>query len=426
MSIQQQLSQSASLLSAVDAVRNWRAAALLLISFVAAGLLFALAGIVTARIAWPVGAVFMILGFAVAFYGVNAVGMMLMDEAQGTPSRPMLAALMSSLATGHRLILVMLLVLAAYVVGILAIALVLFVCKVPFLGPLLFAFVFPVFVVISGVAVFALYAVIAPLAAPSVWSGATTMQALSRLAAIARHRTVMVVLMMVVLLFITVVVGSVIGGMMMMGTLITGGLSASIIGMGGMGMGALAGMLGGMGGGASNLGGSMGGYGNGTGHMIAAGFGGGIVWAVALTLPGLVYLRGCCQVYLANIQGINLVDAEQQLRGSLDAAKRRAEELKAKGEAMAAQLPERFEKTAEAQAVPAATVSAAPDASTPVVAAAAVAAAVSAPLFAVSTPQVSAPPAAQASIEIVAHACPQCNAEYAPGDAFCGSCGQKL
>jgi MFS family permease len=410
MSIQQQLSQSASLISAVDAVRNWRAAALLLISFVAAGLLFALAGIVTARIAWPVGAVFMILGFAAAFYGINAAGIMLMDEAQGAPSRPMLAAMMTSLATGHRLILVMLLVLAAYVVGILAMALVLFICKVPFLGPLMFAFVFPVFVVISGVAVFALYAVIAPLAAPSIWNGATTMQALSRLAAIARQRIVMVVLMMLVVFFITIVVGSVIGGMMMMGTLVTGGLSASIIGMGGMGMGAIAGMLGGMGG---DLGGAEAGYGA-AGHMMAAGFGGGIVWAVALTLPGLVYIRGCCQVYLANIQGINLHDAEQQMRGSLDAVKRRAEELKAKGEAMAAQMPQRFEKAAE---------SAPAQASAPAPVAAPLAAAAAATTV---SPAVAVPPAAPVGIEIVVHACPQCSAAVTPGDAFCGSCGHKL
>lgn len=425
MSIQQQLSQSASLVSAIDAVRNWRAAALLLVSFIAAGLLFALGGVVTARIAWPVGAVFMILGFAVAFYGVNAAGMMLMDEAQGTPSRPMLAAVMASLATGHRLILVMLLVLAAYIVGILAMALVLWICKVPFLGPLLLTFVFPVFVVISGVAVFAMYAVIAPLAAPSIWSGATTMQALSRLAAIARQRIVMVVLMMVVVLFITIVVGSVIGGMMMMGTLITGGLSASIIGMGGgMGMGSLAGMMGGMGG---NMGGSMEGYGSGAGHMMAAGLGGGIVWAVALTLPGLVYIRGCCQVYLANIQGINLQDAEQQLRGSLDAAKRRAEELKAKGEAMAAKMPERFEKAADVQAAPLAPVSAAPASSASVApTAVAAAASVTAPLFAASAPVAAAPAMAQPSIEIVTHTCPKCSSVVTPGDAFCGSCGHKL
>ena len=36
-----------------------------------------------------------------------------------------------------------------------------------------------------------------------------------------------------------------------------------------------------------------------TGHAAAALVGGGVVFALALVLPGLVYLRGICSVYLA-------------------------------------------------------------------------------------------------------------------------------
>jgi hypothetical protein len=36
-----------------------------------------------------------------------------------------------------------------------------------------------------------------------------------------------------------------------------------------------------------------------TGHAAAALVGGGVVFALALVLPGLVYLRGTCSVYLA-------------------------------------------------------------------------------------------------------------------------------
>lgn len=372
MSIQQQLSQSASLLSAVDAVRNWRAAALMLASFILAGLLFALGGAVGQQVHVVLGAVFFLLGIATVFYGVNAAGIMLMDEAQSGASRPILAAVLTSVSTGHRLVLVMLMVGLTYIVGLLAMALLLFVCKVPGLGPLLFAFVFPFSVVVSGVAVFALYAVITPLAAPAIWSGATTMQGLSRLAAIARQRIVMVILSMIVLLFICGIVGGIIAGIMLTGTMVAGGLSTSIIGVSGINLGSLMGM-GGMSG--SGYGGSAE-----SGHLAAGAFGGGIVWAIALTLPAMVYLRGCCQVYLANIQGVNVDDMAQQLRGTLDAAKRRAEEIKAKGEAMASQQAQRFDKPAEA-----AFVQAAP-----------------------------------------AHQCPACKTPFVPGDLFCGGCGQQL
>jgi hypothetical protein len=380
MSIQQQLSQTTSLLSAVDAVRNWRAAALLLGSLLTAGLLVSLAGVASFQIHPALGAIFALLAVAVFFYGANAAGIMLMDEAHGSQSRPVLAAVLTALSIGHRFIFVILLVSLVYIVGLLAMALLLLLCKIPGLGALLFAFVFPVCVVMSGIAIFAGYGVIGPLAGPAVWSGSTTMQALSRLAAIARQRIVVVVLSMLVLLLICGFVGSLIVGVMFTGTLITGGMSAGIIGVSGMDLSSVMGM------------GNMSGYGGGwgtdslSGHLAAGAFGWGVVMAVALTLPLLVYLRGCCQLYLANIQGVDAEGIEQQLREKLDAAKRGASEIKAKGEAMAAQQAQRFEKTAAAGDVPA---------------------------------PASEPSALQAK-------CAVCNTPCLPGDAFCGGCGNKL
>lgn len=380
MSIQQQLSQTTGLLSAVDAVRNWRAAALLLGSLLAAGLLGSLAGVVSFQVHPALGAVFALLAAAVFFYGANAAGIMLMDEAQGSPSRPVLAAVLTALSIGHRFILVMLLVGLVYVVGLLAMALLLLLCKIPGLGPLLFAFVFPVCVVISGLAIFAGYAVVGPLAGPAVWSGSTTMQALSRLAAIARQRIVLVVLSVLVLLLICGFVGSLILGVMFTGTLITGGMSAGIIGVSGMDLGSVMGM-----GNMAGLSGGRGGDGS-SGHVAAGAFGWGVLMAVAFTLPLLVYLRGCCQLYLANIQGVDAEGIEQQLRDKLDAAKRSASEIKAKGEAMAAQQAQRFEKAAASGTAPA-------------------------PSSDPGTPQAK---------------CAVCSTPCLPGDAFCGGCGHKL
>ncbi len=370
ISIQQQLSQTTSLLSAVDAVRNWRAAVLLLGSLLTAGLLVSLAGVVSLQIHPALGAVFALLAVAVFFYGANASGIMLMDEAHGNSSRPVLAAVLTALSIGHRFIFVMLLVSLVYIVGLLAMALLLLLCKIPGLGALLFAFVFPVCVVMSGIAIFAGYGVIGPLAGPAVWSGSTTMQALSRLAAIARQRIVVVVLSMLVLLLICDFVGSLIMGVMFTGTLITGGMSAGIIGVSGMDLSSVMGM----------------GMGNMSGHVAAGAFGWGVVLAVAFTLPLLVYLRGCCQLYLANIQGVDAEGIEQQLREKYDAAKRGASEIKAKGEAIAAQQAQRLEKTAASNLVPA---------------------------------QASEPNASQAK-------CAVCSTPCLPGDVFCGGCGNKL
>lgn len=374
MSLQQQLGKSASLVSAVDAVRNWRAASLMLASFLLAGLVGVLAGILGLQLHPLVGLIFVVLAGAVFFYGANATGIMLMDEAQGGQSRPVFAAVLTSLSIGHRFIFVMLLVALVYVVGALAMALALLICKIPGVGPLLFAFVFPVCVVISGVATFALYVVVGPLTGPAVWSGATTFQTLSRLAAIARQRIVVVVLSVLVLLLICGFVGGIIFGIMFAGTMITGGMSAGIIGVSVSDMQSIVGIFN-----MSKYGGG-GGY---SGHLAAGAFGWAIVMAIALTLPFLVYLRGCCQVYLANIQGVDVGEMEQQFRGKLDAAKRSAAEIKAKGEVLAAQQAERFEKSAHTQPA------AAPQSSTQ-------------------------------------RNCAACNTPCLVDDVFCGGCGQKL
>lgn len=375
MSIQKQLGQTANLFSAVDAVRNWRAAALMLSSLVLAALVGALAGVVSAQVHISVGLVFFLLALGILFYGANAAGIMLMDEAQGGTSRPMLAAVLTSLSIGHRFIFVLLLVFLTYIVGALIMALLLLICKIPGIGPLLFAFVFPLCVVISGIAIFAIYAVILPLVAPAVWSGATTMQALSRLAAIARHRIVVVILSVLILLLICGVVGGIILSIMLTGTLVTSAMSAGIIDMKGINFSSVTRLLG--------MAGSGYGGGAGSGHLAAGGFGWGVVMAVAFTLPYLVYLRGSCQIYLANIAGVNVEGMEQQLRGTFDAAKRGAAEIKAKGEAIAAQQAQRYDR---------------PNNLSPVVAT---------PL----SPQ---------------HKCGSCGAPSLPDDVFCGSCGHKL
>ena len=421
MSIQQQLSQSSGMLAAVDSIRNWRAAALMLGSLVVALLVMTLGSYVTAQVHWSLGLVFLLLGVAVLFYGANAVGIMLMDEAQGLQSRPIMAALVTSLSIGHRLILLLLLVGVLYLVGLLAIVLLLFICKIPGVGPVLYTFVFPLSVVVSGLAIFALYTVIMPLAAPAIWSGVTTMQALSRLSAIARQRIVPVILSMIVLGIITMVVFGILGGIMLAGTMATSGLSAGIIGFGGMSF--------------TNPMQMLSGYGV-SGHLVAATLGGAVVWAVALTLPALVYARGCCQVYLANSQGVDVEGMEQQMRGGLDAAKRKAEEIKARGEAIAAQQKQRAAAAAaaaDAAAVEAAARAAAANAAVPVAPATPAApfmpVAPVAPIAPVApvTPMTPVAPAVLPTMSVpAAQACPVCDTPFIAGDVFCGGCGHKL
>ena len=406
--ITQQARNSGSLLDNIDAVRNWRAVLLLLATLMLATLVLVAGAAVVGgalaqvndiegrmRLAGIWGSLVSLLALAVAFYGLNAVGMMMMDEAQGYPSRPIGAAVMSSLATSHRLILVLLIVGAIYLVAWLAFAAVLSVCKIPGVGPLLYAFVFPVGVVVSGMAIVAVPTVIFPLSAPAIWGGADTMACVSQLLAIARKRLLLVLIMMMAVGLIAVVVGALISVVLSSGTLFTGLQSAAVLG--GNEFGGSSGMASGFTGLVLLLGGMIAGadVASGlSGYPAAAMAGGGMLYAAALTLPGLVYLRGASSVYLRAIDGLDLSAERAALNERLAAAKAKAREMQAQAQATAQQYAQRAQ--APAPGVPAASAAV-------------------------------APVAAVAAVTPVSVAgCPACGTAIVPGDMFCASCGRRL
>ena len=368
--LSQQIRSSGSLLDSIDAIRNWRAMLVLLATMVATALLFAMGGLL-AGVTLALTGLFVLAGYAVLFYGANACGMMMMDEARGQPSRPPMDAVRQSLATSHRLILVFLLLWVLYLVGFLVLAIVLAICKIPFLGPVLYAVVFPVAVVVFGIAMFALPTVVFPLSAPSVWNGATTMQCVSQLLAIARKRLLLVLMLMIAVAFIAGFVALLIGAILFTGTAVTAMLSVPILGMGG-GMGGFGGMMGGMMGGEGMSGMGMSGI---PGHAVGAMLGGGILFAIAFTLPGMVYLRGACSVYLRAIDGLDLA-AEQ---AALD-ARMAAAAASVRKEPVLDDRP--FAAPAQ-------------------------------PVMAPTTPRLTP-------------VCPKCGAGVSASDVFCGECGHRL
>lgn len=340
----------ANLLSAIDAVRNVRALLLMLGTMVCGTLLWTFGAYTGLQVGVVLGAVFFLLGAVVFFYGTNAVGIMLMDQAKGEASRPVAGAILQSLAASHRLLLVILMVGGVYLLGMVGLTILLFICKIPLLGPLLFTFVFPLSVVLAGVAMFALSAVIFPLASPAVWAGAGAVQAVSHLAAIVRSRLVNVLIMMAMLFIMTAAVGAFVALVMFIGTAIASGLAAPILG----GMGNLASFTGGMG--------QTFGSGGASAYMVAGSVGGGVVYAMAFSLPALVYVRGCCQVYLASIENLDTEAFEAKVRERLEATRQRAEALR--------------RQHVQPEVVPTLN-------------------------------------------------CPQCQAALLPGDKFCGNCGSK-
>ena len=377
---------SGSLLDSVDAVRNVRAVVLLLGTFVIAAMVVAVGGSL-APVSGVLTLLFSLFAVVVAFYGANAAGLMMMDEANGLPSRPIGAAVMSSLATSHRLILVLLIVGAIYLLGIVAFALLLFVCKLPGIGPFLYTFVFPAGVLVCGIAMLAVPTVIFPLSAPAIWSGASTMGGVSQLMAVVRRRLLLVLLLMFAVGLIAGVVGSLIGLILFGGTSLTALLSAAILGSDAA---VLPGFTSGFMGGLASGGGFGGGAG---GYATAALVGGGVVYAAALTLPGLVYLRGASGVYLRAIEGLDLAAEQEALRERVATAQARAKDFQAQAQATAQQYAQRSQAPGAAVA--------------------------GAPAFSGAASTLGVVPA-------VTVGCSVCNAAIVPGDVFCVICGNKV
>ena len=156
----------ASLLSATDAFKNVGAMILLALTFVAAALIGgAFAALAASTHSGVLGFIGFLLALGIVFYGLNAVGIMMMKDAQGL-TQSITDAIMLSLYTSHRVLVVALLEGLIVLGAVLAVAVILFVCKIPFLGPIVYTAVFPLSAVILGVLVFSLFYVMLPLTGP--------------------------------------------------------------------------------------------------------------------------------------------------------------------------------------------------------------------------------------------------------------------
>jgi len=286
-------------LGSVEAVRNLRALYVLLATFAIAGLLTAMAENSLAKGAGTWGAVQAGAALFAAFYGGNAAGILVMDEARGAVPRDIGDAVRTSLLTAHRLLLALLIIGAGYAAFAAVLLAFLWLCRVavtgPVLGPLLFGLAVPVGVVSVGIALLALLSVVVPLAAPGVWAGVGVLDIVRQLLRWMRQRLATIALLMAAVSLLTAGVGALVTFVVMAGGRVVSELGVAVVGVDVPASSLMAGLFGY---GLRSLG-AVGAPPGSTGHAAAALVGGGVVFALALVLPGLVYLRGTCSVYLA-------------------------------------------------------------------------------------------------------------------------------
>jgi hypothetical protein len=207
----------------------------------------------------------------------------------------------------------------------------------------------------------------------------------SQLIAVARKRLLLVLILMLGVGLVAAAVGGLVGVILIGGTSYTGLASAAILG----GQSATS-----PGAASSFFEGLMRGDGGfGGGYATAATVGGAILFAAALTLPALVYLRGASFVYLRAVEGLDLAGEKVALRERVAAAQARAKEFQAQAQATAQQYAQRAK----------------------------------APAAAVSGVGVASGGALPLSvIPAAARGCPACGGVTTPEDVFCANCGHRL
>jgi hypothetical protein len=282
-------------LSSIEAVRDGRALYVLLSAFCGAGLAIASAqaSFVRGDTRWGIGQAAAAL--FIAFYGSTAAGLLSMDRALGRPSRDVWEAIEDALGIGHRVIVALLAVglmgavLAAGLLGLYWLS------GLPVVGPWLFVVVVPATVLVIALALMAALAVVAPLTGPTVWAGASSLGSVRLLLHLIRARLLQAGVLMGGLTVATGLVGAVCSVFVMVGGRVMAEASVLMIGVDVNPAVLMAGLFGY---GLHNI--------NAAGipkeaypYISAATVGGGMVFALAVVLPTLVYLRGVCEVYLA-------------------------------------------------------------------------------------------------------------------------------
>jgi hypothetical protein len=292
-------------LASIDAPRNGRALYALLSAFCLAGLMLASAESALAKGDSTWGVVWAGLGLIAAFLGVNTTGLLLMDQARGRPVRDVVDAFHDALRVAPKVLLCLLMMLGLMALALGGLLALLWAVKLPWVGTPLFALVVPLGVVLLGVMAFSGAVIVGPLTGPSMWSGRSAIATARLLLKQLRHGALEAGGLMMAVLLTTGLVSAAVSFVVVSGGRALAFLMVWLIGIDVPAQQLMAGLFGY---GLRSLG-ATGAPVAATPLGLAALVGGGVVFAVALVLPTLVYLRGCCAVFLA-LQDAPADDAE--------------------------------------------------------------------------------------------------------------------
>lgn len=404
------------LMRAAEGLTQWRVLGLSFLTWLAGGLVLVGGQMLATRAgSMLLALLFLVISSVVFSAGMSAVGILLQDKAKDVEQRSVAAAIRAGLLCVPRFILFGLLVLAVVLGLCLVAAIVYFVCKIPFIGPILLFFAHPVMVIAASVFFIALYWVAAPLLAPAIWDGRSLRRAVSLVLAVVRTRLVPLVLMLLALYIVITVITLVVFTGFIPGFAYMTAIASAMIGpsmmasMGGMGNSAAFGTM------ASS------------GHMLAGTLSTVILFAVLMALTMQVMIMGVNIIYLMVTDGLDEQGTEESLQAGIDLAREKARQAQGMAREAADKVRHATHLDGHGHQGAATRAPAAP-----VVGAAAAAsgAAMVPPAVAPVAPPVATPAASPVAEPPVAAApllrCRSCFEAVAADDVFCGHCGFQL
>lgn len=363
-----------SLLRIGEAWRNRPGVTTLLITFVAVALLGALGA---ASGSFGMIPVLGVIAVIVWLLGLTAAGGQFMDQAGDRPVATVMHAFIGSPMVVLRMIGLGIILFFAFLAFLLVAVVLLFLCKVPTLGPVLYVVALPTLTFVGALVFLGLY-VTAALAAPALWEGHSLTGALSHLWAVATQRPMQALLNLMLLFLVSGIIIFVASGFVFAGFGATTALSASILG--GEISSGISSAFGSFTGGGRGYGGSSG--------LVTAGLvGGALVFAVTGAFFTAMFLLGLALTYLKVTAGVDVTAAQTAMDAAIAKTKQKAHQAadEAKRRAQEAQLvaQQRLEQARAAQAL-------------------------------------------RSTAPVATLACPNCKATVIADEAFCGNCGHSL
>ena len=296
------------LLRATEGLTQLRSMGLMFLTLLVSGLLFGLG----VRLGMLGILLLGLLAAVVSIAGTAAVGVMLLDRAKNQEPRSIKDAFLAGLNCVPKIMLYVLLVVALFVALSVVAAILYYICKIPFIGPVLLFFVHPALVLLAASLFIVLFWLVAPILMPALWDGRSLKAGIGLVLAVARERLIQVVVMVLILYMLLGVVYLVVSSGFIPGFMMMSGLAGGITGGSNMMMGA-----GGFGGMGSSMGGS-------SGSVLALAASSLVIISVVMALLMQVMFMGYSLIYLMATEGLDEHGTEASLQAGIAAAREKA------------------------------------------------------------------------------------------------------